>query len=280
MQIFLSRHKFKMLISLDGNKENDSYRITPKGNPSFDIVMMNLKCVENLYSEWFATFRYNAVFTNKSDVREIVDWFKMQFNTTPNFSPLHVPTEDAKDGNRILSMLKPFEIPEDIELIPSLITQNPLFNRILVFTTRLLNNSVSKESELLVDESIENSTLPTGTCIPFSKRLFVSYNGKIHPCEKVNRDAPLGYIDNSGCVHIDCNEVANGFMKRIAEVSSLCKKCYMQFCCTKCSFCYSNGKCDEFTSKSKFAKLLSDAVSYIESHPDIIEVVEENIIIK
>ena len=32
--------------------------------------------------------------------------------------------------------------------------------------------------------------------------------------------------------------------------------------------------------KSKFAKLLSDAVSYIESHPDIIEVVEENIIIK
>lgn len=245
---FLSRHKFKMLISLDGNKENDSYRVTPKGNPSFDIVMMNLKCVENLYSEWFATFRYNAVFTNKSDVREIVDWFKMQFNTTPNFSPLHVPTEDAKDGNRILSMLKTFEIPENIELVPSLITQNPLFNRILVFTTRLLNNSVSKESELLVDESIENSTLPTGTCIPFSKRLFVSYNGKIHPCEKVNRDSPLGYIDNSGCVHIDCNEVANGFMKRITEVSSLCKKCYMQFCCTKCSFCYSNGKCDEFTS--------------------------------
>ena len=277
---FLSRHKFKMLISLDGNKENDSYRVTPKGNPSFDIVMMNLKCVENLYPEWFATFRYNAVFTNKSDVREIVDWFKMQFNTTPNFSPLHVPTEDAKDGNRILSMLKAFEIPEDIELVPSLITQNPLFNRILVFTTRLLNNSVSKESELLVDESIENSTLPTGTCIPFSKRLFVSYNGKIHPCEKVNRDSPLGYIDNSGCVHIDCNEVANGFMKRIAEVSSLCKKCYMQFCCTKCSFCYSNGKCDEFTSKNKFAKLLSDAVSYIESHPDIIEVLKENIIIK
>lgn len=254
---FLSRHKFKMLISLDGNKENDSYRITPNGNPSFDIVMKNLKCVENLYSEWFATFRYNAVFTNKSDVREIVDWFKMQFNTTPNFSPLHVPTEDAKDGNRILSMLKTFEIPEDIELVPSLITQNPLFNRILVFTTRLLNNSVSKESELLVDESIENSTLPTGTCIPFSKRLFVSYNGKIHPCEKVNRDSPLGYIDNSGCVHIDCNEVANGFMKRIAEVSSLCKKCYMQFCCTKCSFCYSNGKCEEFTSLIKFAKLLS-----------------------
>ena len=103
----------------------------------------------------------------------------MQFNTTPNFSPLHVPTEDAKDGTEFYLCLKTFEIPEDIELVPSLITQNPLFNRKFSgFTTRLLNNSVSKESELLVDESIENSTLPTGTCIPFSKRLFVSYNGK------------------------------------------------------------------------------------------------------
>lgn len=54
----------------------------------------------------------------------------------------------------------------------------------------------------------------------------------------------------------------------------------MQFCCTKCSYCYSNGKCDEFTSKNKFAKLLSDAVSYIEFYPDIIEVLGENIIIK
>lgn len=60
MQIFVTS-QIQMLISLDGNKENDSYRVTPKGNPSFDIVMMNLKCVENLYSEWFATFRYNAV---------------------------------------------------------------------------------------------------------------------------------------------------------------------------------------------------------------------------
>lgn len=262
VQNFISKYQniLNLSISIDGTKrKQDLNRVFPNGKGSYKKYVLS---------------------TNKSDVREIVDWFKMQFNTTPNFSPLHVPTEDAKDGNRILSMLKTFEIPKDIELVPSLITQNPVFNRILVFTTRLLNNSVSKESELLVDESIENSTLPTGTCIPFSKRLFVSYNGKIHPCEKVNRDSPLGYIDNSGCVHIDCNEVANGFMKRIAEVSSICKKCYMQFCCTKCSFCYSNGKCDEFTSKSKFAKLLSDAVSYIESHPDILEVLEENIIIK
>lgn len=128
-------------------------------------------------------------------------------------------------------------------------------------------------------DSLTSIIIPNGVT-SIGDYAFHSYNGKIHPCEKVNRDSPLGYIDNSGCVHIDCNEVANGFMKRIAEVSSLCKKCYMQFCCTKCSFCYSNGKCEEFTSKSKFAKLLSDAVSYIESHPDIIEVLEENIIIK
>ena len=30
---FLSHHNFKMLISLDGNKEHDSYRKTPNGSP-------------------------------------------------------------------------------------------------------------------------------------------------------------------------------------------------------------------------------------------------------
>lgn len=277
---FLSQHKFKMLISLDGNEENDSYRKTPNGNPSFNIVMRNLMEVKRKHPKWFASFRYNAVFTNRSDVKCIIKWFQSQLNTTPNFSPLHVPTKEAKDGNRILSMLKNFEIPEDIAFKQGLITQNPLFNRILVLCTRLLNNSFNKESELLMNESTENKILPTGTCIPFSKRMFVSYDGTIHPCEKVNRDTPLGYIGDNGHVHIACNDIASRFMERITESSFLCKKCYMQLCCTKCSFCYSNGKCDSFTSKDKFAKLLSEAVSYIESHPNIIEMLEEKIIIK
>lgn len=93
-------------------------------------------------------------------------------------------------------MLKTFEIPEDIALEHGLITQNPLFNRILLFSTRLLNNSFNKETDLLIDDNTDNKILPTGTCIPFSKRMFVSYDGKIHPCEKVNRDSPLGFIDN------------------------------------------------------------------------------------
>lgn len=134
---FLSHHNFKMLISLDGNKEHDSYRKTPNGFPSFDIVLKNLMDVESRFPKWFATFRYNAVFTNISDVRNIVEWFKSQLNTTPNFSPVHTPTKEAKNGDRILSMLKTFEIPEDIVLEHGLITQNPLFNRILLLSTRL-----------------------------------------------------------------------------------------------------------------------------------------------
>lgn len=277
---FLSRHNFKMLISLDGDKDNDYYRKTAAGASSFDTVMNNLRDVERLYPEWFATFSYNTVYTNRSDVRQIVEWFKEQLGTTPNFSPLHTPTEDAVDKDKISSMLKDFVIPEDIAMNPGLITQNPLFNRILTLCTRLLGNSFNKESDMLTDDGNDSSILPTGTCIPFSKRMFVSYDGKMHPCEKVNRDRPLGHIDGQGSVHIDCDDVADQFMERIRENKSLCARCYLQACCTKCSFCYSNGKCDEFASKSKFAKLLAEAVSYIEMHPDIIDTLENKIIIK
>ncbi len=58
---FLSRHNFKILISLDGNKENDSYRKTPNGSPSFDMVMENLIEVKKLYPKWFTTFRCKKV---------------------------------------------------------------------------------------------------------------------------------------------------------------------------------------------------------------------------
>lgn len=277
---FLSCHNFKMLISLDGNKECNSYRKTPSGSPSFEIVMKNLRNVEKRYPKWFATFRYNAVFTDRSDVKDIVEWFKYLLKTVPNFSPLHTPTKEAKGRNKITVMQKKFEIPEDMAMDPGLITQNPLFNRILSLCTRLLGYTYNKESELLTDEPVNNDILPTGTCVPFSKRMFVSYDGKIHPCEKVNRDHPLGYTDSKGKVHIDCKYIADKFLERIKQNKLLCSRCYLQTCCTKCSFCYSNGKCDEFTSRNKFAKLLTETVSYIELHPNIIETLENNIIIK
>ena len=50
-------------------------------------------------------------------------------------------------------------------------------------------------NELLYKEMTkEEEFLPTGTCIPFSRKLFVTVNGKILPCERIGHNNFLGSI--------------------------------------------------------------------------------------
>jgi uncharacterized protein len=126
----------------------------------------------------------------------------------------------------------------------------------------------------------EKRTIPTGTCIPLSKRMFVSFDGKIHPCEKVNRDYPLGEINLDGTISIDSKKIAEGFLNMLSALKPICQQCYLQLCCTKCMLCFNGAKCEDFTSKQKFTSLLSQTFSYIENHPNIIQLIKDNIIIK
>lgn len=273
---FLYKHNFKLLISLDGNQKHDSYRKDIHNNESFETVIQNLNIVKELYPLWFSTFRYNSVFTDISDVNEIVSWFRETFGKVPNFSPLHEPTIGSPEYEQVKAMLKKYEVPEDIRLDNELIAQSPLLKRILEFSYRLFDNVYANESFLFEDEEPK---FATGTCIPFSKRMFVTFDGKLHPCEKVNRDNPLGMVDR-GRVVIDVNKVAYDFNIMTKKMQSICRECYLQQCCTKCMLCFDKGKCSNYTNSERFAKILSETISYIETHPDIVAILENNIITK
>lgn len=270
---FLHSNDFKMLISLDGDRIHDVYRKTHDNHESFDIVIENLEIVRTKFPEWFSTFRYNSVFTNKSNVEEIVKWFKERFFTTPNFSPLHPPTKGSKEYDKVESMIADYEIPEHLRFEAELLGQSPINRRVWEFSNHLFKNLEGTAHISTV------STIPSGTCIPFSKRLFVSYNGQIHPCEKVNREHPLGEIKGNKVI-MNLSSIAENFMFLLNQYKPKCQQCYLQSCCTKCILCFNEGLCEDFTSYSKFKNLLSKTISYIEKHPKIIQLLEENIIIK
>lgn len=274
---FLHNHKFELLISLDGDKEQNKYRRTLGGLNSFELIMSNLKRVKEIYPEWFNTFNFNVVYTNISNASEIVTWFRKSFNKTPKFSPLHPPTEGAREYSKIRSMMSKLDVTSEFYTDSELMIQNPLYKRILEFSHSLFNNVINNETNLL---DTEDNRYATGTCIPFSKRMFVSYKGELHSCEKINRDLPLGRISEAGEVLIDFKNVAEKFMERVSNMKKICQECYLQLCCTKCMLCFDNGRCDSFTTKQSFSQLLSQAVSHIESNPDIVQLLEDKIIIK
>ena len=273
---FLCRHNFKLLVSLDGDKNHNIHRKDSHDKESFDVVIENLNKVRALYPEWFSTFRYNSVFTNASDVNEIVKWFRKKFGKVPNFSPLNDQTVGSSDYALITSLINKFEIPEDLRLQEDLMSQSPMLKRILEFSYHLFSNVYANESFFLKEES---ERYPTGTCIPFSKRMFVTFDGELHPCEKVNRDNPLGIIVNDEVI-IDHSQIAKNFNQQTRELKLTCQNCYLQQCCTKCMLCFDKGRCDSFTNKERFTELLSQSFSYIEKHPNLLTVLEDNIITK
>ena len=274
---FLKENDFHILVSLDGARKHNRYRQYPNLQETFDDVIDNLKKVQEKYPDWFKTLRFNSVYTNLSDVKEIVSFFRSSFNKVPTFSPLHPTTPDAPETETINAMLKRFVIPEDMEEDVDLISKNPRVKLIYDLILRSSFNFFVTENEIL-NMGYESSILPTGTCIPFSKRLFVDHNGGIHPCEKVCRDEPLGYVDD---VHVclPLEKIANVHNRLLQKMLPLCQRCYKQKVCTRC-LKERGTKCDEYCDINRFKNILSEAISYIECHPNIINNIEKNLIIR
>jgi len=274
---YLSAHKFHILVSLDGNEVHDSYRKTPNGGKSFGIVYRNLKYIEKQYPHLFAAIHFNSVYTDRSDASEIIDFFHKEFGKTPQFSPLHEPEPNALKARKIKSMCKTLEIPSDLCMRQDLIMENPIHKRIFELCVKHSLHSYRDESQLFDDKCDIN--YPTGTCVPFSKRIFVSYNGELHPCEKVNRDKAWGKVDHKGALAIDFCEVVKRFNNMLDDYERICSSCYLQQFCTKCAL-QSDSVCKNWTSKEQLKTILSQTYSYIEKNPHVVNLLTENVIIK
>ncbi len=272
---FLCEHKFNMLISLDGNEKHNAYRKTSSGKESFQLVLNNIEKTTIKYPEWASSFRFNCVFTNLSNLEEIVGWYKEKFNKVPNISPLREPSKGSKEYTSIVSMLGKYDVPSSLEFSEDLVSQNPFFSQILGMTYHLLGNVLQNESCL---GSKMADRAPTGTCIPFSKRLFVDYAGRIHPCEKVSRSNPLGFVDCHNKCILDLKKTAKVFNDSMDSVKEKCRVCYRQQFCTQCVMCFDEYGCTRFLNKNQMSELLVKVVSYLENHPSIISFLEDKII--
>lgn len=273
---FLKENDFHILVSLDGAQKHNKYRIYPSYQETFGDVISNLKKVQKKYPDWFKSIRFNSVYTNLSDVQEIIHFFRSEFNRTPTFSPLHSTSQDATGYQTISTMMKNIVIPENLEEDIELLPKNPKVKQVYDLILKNSFNFFVTENDMLDTEEYAN-ILPTGTCIPFSKRLFVDHNGGIHPCEKVCRDKPLGYVDTNVCLSFE--KIADAYNQLLQKMIPQCKKCYRQKVCTHC-LKEKSTICNDFCDKNRFAQILSSSMSYIEHHPDIFNNIKKHLVIR
>lgn len=274
---FLVENDFQLLISLDGDEESNGYRIFKNNQPAFKRVLKNTIALRDRYPEYFKkNVNFNAVFHNKNSVSRIYNFFKKTFGKIPHIAELNPYGVESSRINEFKKMYADIadgilDIDDYEKVEREMFLSLPSIKSIAVFLHKYTGFVYQNYNDLQFPQKRPRRT-PTGTCFPFYKKLFLTVNGKILPCERISHSHSLGYI-NDKCVEIDFDRVASKYNRYYDDARQLCSKCYNVETCQKCIFNFDAGQpgftCDQFMGYSQFAEYLSKHMDYIESHPKL-----------
>lgn len=267
---FLIDNNFELLISLDGSKDNNFYRKTKNGKESYNIIKKNIDLIKNKHPNYFKTnVNFNAVLHNKNSVDSIYSFFKDKYEKIPHISELKSSgIKDYKLFNSINNQMEKSIAGSTNKsiLINDLFINIPFFKSLSLFINQY---SDSKLENMFNVFNTERTYIPTGTCIPFSKKIFLTSNKLILPCEIVGQEFHLGIINN-GKVEINYDNIASKLNHLFNEVRNQCNSCYFQKSCVQCIFnmkFHNNSPfCETKMDKKKFLNYLSVQLSCLENN--------------
>jgi uncharacterized protein len=280
----LIQNNFRITISLDGNEVNNSYRIFHDGRNSFDSIMYNLQKVKDKYPDYFKeNITFNTVLHNKNSIEEVYEFFKTQFDIVPNI--LEINNSGIRDhkldefSNMSVSKSESLNKTEMAsEFTSESPMSNPRFHSSALFLHQYLWFVYKTYRHQFLGKKIEY-VLSTGTCLPFSKKIFITADGKILPCEKISHEHVLGYITDDE-IKIDSQAIADKYNKAISKLSNQCKSCYKLFACEQCLFYIDNKKpvCFAYMNEFRFSNYLKDNISFIEENPNSYHIIMKEIL--
>jgi uncharacterized protein len=238
---YLVEKRFNLLISLDGNEYNTSYRIDSKGENAFDRIVENVDLLKEKYPKYFEEHvNFNAVLHNRNSVESIHSFFKERYNKVATIGELNssgiredmIPEFEKTYKSSTESLLQSehySEIEKDMFL------KSPTFQSATIFLMQHSEFRYANYNELLYGKPKGKYLIPTGTCLPFAKKVFVTANGRILPCERIGHQFAMGKIDDDK-IDLDFAAIANKQNAYYAKIDKLCKKCHNQRGCVQCIF--------------------------------------------
>lgn len=275
---YLVKKRFRILISLDGDKEAQSYRITKGGENSFDTVFANVKALQEKYPEHFAEcVNFNSVLHNRNSVEGTFSFIKDTFGKEPTISELN--NSEIREDRRAeyertyRNKVESIHASENYrKLSKELFMGEPNTNDLLIFLHQYSGNVFKDYNALFIDEGKMKST-PTGTCSPFGKKMFVTVNGKILQCERIDHAFSWGKITEDSVI-LDVEDVAEGFNAYLKKVRSQCEVCFRRKSCIQCLYyipdiCKSVAKCHGFMNGENFGRYSSYCLGHLKSNPEL-----------
>jgi len=238
---FLVEHNFSLLISLDGNKENTSYRIDSKGNSAFDKVISNVNLLQEKYPDYFEErVNFNAVLHNRNSVESIYRFFKDNYNKIPSIGELNNmgirPEMQETFMNTYRNSEESLHQSEHYDAIErDMFVKSGTYRSLSTYLLQYSDFVYKDYNELLLGKDYPKRVIPTGTCPPFSKKVYVTVNGKLLPCERIGHQFALGEITDTE-VKLDIEAIAQKYNRYYTKINKQCAVCYNKKTCIQCIY--------------------------------------------
>ncbi len=274
---YLVEKKFHALISLDGDEQAQSYRANHAGINSFATILPQIKTLKSKYPDYFKEFvNFNAVIHNRNSVEGVLTFVKNEFDKVPRISELN---DNGINPDKVEAFYKTFQnISVSLEKAEhrqktedDYFIDLPKVRDIGLFITRNTDNYISNYDDFFAPKKTYLSH-GTGTCVPFSKKLFVTSTGKVYPCERIGEETPLGKVDETKGLQIDIEAVLLFYNTFFSKMSGLCNICYQLRTCASCMYYFKdiqNPVCEDFQNKKDFEQHLAYYINVLESEPQL-----------
>lgn len=244
---FLVEKNVQLLVSLDGDEYNTSYRVDHKGNNAFARIVRNVDLLREKYPEYFEQcVNFNAVLHDRNSVEEIYRFFRDRYDKTPSIGELNNsgirPDKREEFEHTYKSSTESLLQSEHYtEIEREMFLKSPTYHSATVFLMQSSEHVYQDYNELLFGKyrGKEDIKIPTGTCLPFSKKIFITVNGKILPCERIGHQFSLGMIDDTG-VQLDFEAIAERYNGYYRKMLPQCKFCHNRRTCNQCLFYLEN----------------------------------------
>ena len=285
---YLIEKEINIAISLDGDKKSQMYRVNKRGENSFEKVTQNIQIIIDKAPEYFTKYvHFISVLHNKNSMQLIINYFKSKYNKIPTIlevTPSGVLTEKKEEFNRLFkSKRKSIAESDNIQFLKELLFTGDPDIRTLVQYIHQYTGNVIKDYPYFFKDINAIKYLPTGTCLPFGKRVFLTVNGKILPCERIDHQYEIGRVKSTGVI-INPDEIASNHTKHYERIISQCSVCYNQKTCNVCIFSNKDimqkGKCDSFVNEQTFQKSLSKILTMMEESPTIYNKIMKEVILE
>jgi uncharacterized protein len=281
---FLISYDFILTVSLDGDETNNGHRKFHNGKPSFHTVYENVLYIRNNYPNFFKkNVSFNAVLHNRNNEPEVFRFFKLQFDRIPMFSSVNdmgvkSGMQEAFTDLTKQKIKEPDNMP-DTEMNQEL-DLNSAVNKSLQHFIFHYSGNIYRTYNDLLKKTDGTKYIPTATCYPFSKKIFITVNGKILPCERIGHQFALGKVTENG-VEINCEEIARKYGAYYDSLQKQCDSCYQAGKCIQCMFIIKNLEqkpvCQGFCNRQKFEDYLQDKMNHLSHSPELYKRIMEEV---